>query len=99
MARNTQKPSIRGGEPVSQDRIRTERSYCRICAANCGVLVDVKGEQVVRVRGDRDHPRSRGYICPKGRALRELHHHPRRLERPLMSVDGSLQPTSWERCL
>ena len=31
------------------------------------------------VRGDRDHPISRGYLCPKGRALLEQHDHPDRL--------------------
>jgi anaerobic selenocysteine-containing dehydrogenase len=28
-----------------------------------------------------------------------MHHHPQRLERPLMKTGGSLQPTSWARCL
>ena len=79
--------------------VRTERSYCRICTAMCGIVVEVEGEQVVRVRGDRDHPVTHGYMCPKGRALPKMHHHPKRLERPLMRVAGSLQPTSWESCL
>ena len=79
--------------------VRTERSYCRICTAMCGIVVEVEGEQVVRVRGDRDHPVTHGYMCPKGRALPKMHHHPNRLERPLMKVAGSLQPTSWESCL
>jgi len=47
--------------------MRTERSYCRICTSQCGILVDLDGEQVVRVRGDKEHPISRGYTCPKGR--------------------------------
>jgi len=78
---------------------RTERSYCRICTSLCGIVVEVEGEQVVRVRGDRDHPVTHGYMCPKGRALAKMHHHPQRLERPLLKTGGSLQPTSWERCL
>jgi anaerobic selenocysteine-containing dehydrogenase len=77
----------------------TVRSYCRICTAQCGILVDVEDQQVVRVRGDKAHPVTHGYTCPKGRALGQLHHHPQRLERPLMKVDGILQPTSWGRCL
>ena len=51
------------------------------------------------MRGDRDHPLSHGYTCPKGRALPQMHHHPDRLERPLMRVDGALRPTTWEACL
>ena len=57
-------------------------SYCRICAAACGVLVAVDGDRVVGVRGDPDHPASKGYTCPKGRALAAFHHGPRRLDRP-----------------
>lgn len=86
--------------PMSESSIRTERSFCRICTAQCGILVDLDGEQVVRVRGDKEHPLSHGYTCPKGRALPQMHHHPQRIERPLMrTAAGSFEPTSWERCL
>jgi anaerobic selenocysteine-containing dehydrogenase len=78
---------------------RTVRSFCRVCTAVCGILVDVEGDQVVRVRGDHDHPLSRGYTCPKGRGLPQLHHHPARIERPHVRVDGVLHPTSWDACL
>ena len=61
---------------------RDELSYCRICAAACGIVVTVDGDRVVRVRGDEDHPVSRGYTCSKGRGLAAWHHSPRRLDRP-----------------
>lgn len=75
------------------------RSFCRICTSLCGILVDTEGEKVLRVHGDPDHPLSRGYTCPKGRALPQMHHHPDRLERPLMKKQGALQPVSWDECL
>jgi len=58
------------------------RSFCRICAAACGIVVTVDGDTVVRVRGDADHPVSRGYTCPKGRGLPAWHHGPDRLDHP-----------------
>lgn len=79
--------------------METVRSFCRICTSVCGILVDVEDDVVARVRGDQDHPFSRGYMCPKGRALPQLHHHPDRLERPRMRVNGELQDTTWEECL
>jgi anaerobic selenocysteine-containing dehydrogenase len=79
--------------------VRTIRSFCRVCTSVCGILVDVDGDEVIRVRGDRDHPLSRGYTCPKGRALPQTHHRPDRLEQPLIRVDGSLRPTTWDACL
>jgi anaerobic selenocysteine-containing dehydrogenase len=79
--------------------VETIRSFCRVCTSVCGILVDVDGDQVLRVRGDQDHPFSHGYTCAKGRALPQLHHHPDRLERPQMRVDGRLQDTTWDACL
>lgn len=79
--------------------MQTVRSFCRVCTSVCGILVDVDGDDVIRVRGDQDHPFSQGYTCAKGRALPLLHHHPDRLERPQMRIDGRLQDTTWDACL
>src|SRR6476660_2018575 len=57
-------------------------SFCRIGAALCGIVVKVDGDRVLEVRGDPDHPISRGYTCPKGRAIPSVHHHPDRLDAP-----------------
>ena len=76
--------------------IQTEhRTYCRICVAACGLLVTVEGDQVVGIKGDRAHPDSAGYTCPKGRALGPHHHDPNRLDEPL--VRGTA--TTWDACL
>lgn len=68
------------------------RTFCRICAATCGIIVTVEdgpGEpRVTHVAGDRDHPASQGYTCVKGRALPAFHHHPRRLEHPVVRHSG-----------
>ena len=77
----------------------TVRSFCRVCTSVCGILVEVDGDEVIAVHGDRDHPFSHGYTCPKGRALPQIHHHPDRLERPQMRVDGTLRDTTWDACL
>lgn len=85
---------------MSESVIRTERSYCRICTSQCGILIDIDGDAVVKVRGDRDHPVTHGYTCPKGRALGQVHHHPERIERPLMRrAEGALEAVSWDACL
>ena len=78
---------------------RTVRSYCRTCIATCGVLLELRGDRVVKVKGDPDHPISRGYTCPKGRAMGELHHHPQRLDEPMLRRGGDLEPTQWVELL
>ena len=77
--------------------VTQKKSYCRICTSNCGLIVDVDDDHVVKVRGDHDHPFTRGYTCPKGRALKQMHHDPNRIERPQMRVNGLLSDTTWER--
>jgi anaerobic selenocysteine-containing dehydrogenase len=74
---------------------RTVRSFCRICQAHCGILVELDGEQVVRVSGDPDHPLSQGYTCSKGRALGLAHHDPDGLRQP--ELHG--EPTTWDALL
>ena len=75
------------------------KSYCRVCGSGCGILVQTDGQQVIRVRADEDHPVSRGYTCPKGRALGIDHHRAERLEVPLIREHGELRPTSWDHVL
>ncbi len=70
-------------------------SYCRICAAACGIVVTVDGSRVRQVRGDADHPVSRGYTCSKGRALPEWHHSEARLDSPRLQG----RPASWDDVL
>jgi len=65
--------------------VTEQHSFCRICAAACGIVVETNGQQVARIRGDKDHPISRGYTCEKGRALPEWHHGPHRLDRPRLN--------------
>lgn len=58
---------------------RVARSVCPYCAVGCGQKVYVKDEQVVQIEGDPDSPISRGRLCPKGSASRNLVTSPLRL--------------------
>jgi anaerobic selenocysteine-containing dehydrogenase len=68
-----------------------------LCEAGCGLelAVDATGS-VTRIRGDRDDVFSKGYLCPKGTALRHLHDDPDRLRQPLVRRDGRHVPVSWD---
>lgn len=70
-------------------------SACRLCPAFCGMVLEVDGSTVISARGDREHPISRGYLCPKGRSAGEFHHHPDRLDSP--TVDGG--QSTWDATL
>lgn len=78
---------------------RDVRSFCRYCEALCGVIVAVEGDRVLSVRGDAEHPISRGYTCPKGRSLPAHHHAPDRLDRPRTLRDGQSAEPGWDAVL
>ena len=51
---------------------RVVPSVCPYCAVGCGQRIYVKDEQVIQVEGDPDSPVSRGRLCPKGSATKQL---------------------------
>ena len=48
------------------------RSVCPYCAVGCGQRVFHKDGKVVQIEGDPDSPISRGRLCPKGSASKNL---------------------------
>ncbi len=52
---------------------------CPLCEAACGLRIETEAGRVTRIRGAEDDPFSRGYLCPKAVALKELHEDPDRL--------------------
>jgi anaerobic selenocysteine-containing dehydrogenase len=75
---------------------------CPLCEAMCGLEVRVDDDRVMSVRPDHDDVWSKGYICPKGAALGDLHHDPDRLRSPLVRDGASWREVPWpdafDRC-
>ncbi|MBV9737807.1 MAG: dehydrogenase [Candidatus Eremiobacteraeota bacterium] len=65
-------------EPRTKSADRIVKSICPYCAVGCGQNVYVKDERIIQIEGDPDSPISRGRLCPKGSATRELVQSPRR---------------------
>jgi formate dehydrogenase major subunit len=66
---------------TSADRVA--RSVCPYCAVGCGQQVYVKNEKVVQIEGDPHSPISRGRLCPKGSASKQLVTGPHREQKVL----------------
>ncbi|MNU48166.1 Nitrate reductase [compost metagenome] len=49
--------------------VREVASVCCYCGTGCGVRVQARGNAVLSVRGDEQHPANRGKLCSKGLAL------------------------------
>jgi anaerobic selenocysteine-containing dehydrogenase len=63
---------------------RTVFRTCPLCEATCGLEIEIKDGAVKRIRGDREDVFSKGFICPKGSTLKQLHEDPDRLRKPLI---------------
>ena len=75
---------------------RVHYHACTLCEATCGLEIRTRGREVVAIRGDAEDVFSRGFICPKGYALKELDADPDRVRTPLIKRNGRFEPASWD---
>jgi len=69
---------------------------CNLCEAICGLEIKIDGPSIVSIRGDAADPFSRGHICPKAVALKDIHEDPNRVRRPLRRIGSEWQEISWD---
>jgi anaerobic selenocysteine-containing dehydrogenase len=69
---------------------------CPLCESMCGLRIGVRNGHVTQIRPDEDDVWSRGYICPKGTTLGDLHHDPDRLRAPLVKRGGEFVEVGWD---
>lgn len=76
---------------------KTDVTACILCSRNCGLSVEIKDNQFLKIKGDPEHPFSQGYICQKAARLQHYQQHADRLTTPLKrQPDGSFQEVSWD---
>ncbi len=80
------------GDSMTETHLRT----CPLCEACCGLEITTDGDQVVRIRGDMSDPYSRGFICPKGSTLKQLHEDPDRLTEPVIRTGDGWKSVTWD---
>ncbi|HJR88815.1 MAG TPA: molybdopterin-dependent oxidoreductase [Aeromicrobium sp.] len=81
----------------------TQLAVCNLCEAICGLELTIEDGAVTGVRGNKEDPLSRGYICPKGVAIADIYSDPDRLRRPIRRVgsgpDATWEEISWDEAL
>jgi anaerobic selenocysteine-containing dehydrogenase len=77
---------------MSEKTFRT----CTLCEAMCGIVVESDNDRVLSIRGDDDDPFSRGHVCPKAVALKDLHEDGDRLRRPLIRDGEKRREVDWD---
>ncbi len=91
-------------DPIPAQAPTWHKSACNLCYINCGVELAIAGQgaeaRIVKVRGDRDNPRSQGYLCNKAQSIPSYVHHRDRLTSPLRRrADGSYEAIDWDTAI
>lgn len=62
----------------------------------CGIVVETRDATIVSIKGDPQDPFSRGHICPKALALKDVHEDPNRLRHPVKRTAEGWIRVSWD---
>ena len=82
----------------------TRRSVCALdCPDTCAVLVTIDGDKATKLRGDPQHPFTKGFLCAKVARYLEREYSPQRLLYPLRRTgrkgEGRFVQVSWDEAL
>ena len=75
---------------------KTHYRACNLCEAICGLEIKTQGDQILSIKGDKNDPLSRGYICPKGTAMQDIYTDPDRLRKPVKRQGDKWIEISWQ---
>ena len=69
---------------------------CNLCEAICGIVVQVENGHVTSISGDKNDPLSKGHICPKAYALKDIYEDADRLKLPMKRTPDGWKTISWD---
>ena len=68
---------------------------CNLCEAICGIEIKHENGVVLSIAGDRLDPFSRGHVCPKAVALKDVYEDANRLKMPVKRFGDDWREISW----
>ncbi len=91
----------RWGQDADLDRsaLQWHKSVCRFCGTGCGVQLGLRNERLVALRGDAEHPSTKGLVCAKALFLPKIVHSANRLTKPQIRRDGKLVDATWDEAM
>ncbi|HEX3546252.1 MAG TPA: molybdopterin-dependent oxidoreductase [Mycobacterium sp.] len=77
-----------------------QSTACILCECNCGIVVQLDGRTLAKIRGDKSHPASQGYTCNKALRLDHYQNNRSRLTSPMRRrQDGSYEEIDWDTAI
>jgi len=84
---------------ANSNNSKTHYRTCNLCEAMCGLEIKHEGTKILSIKGDKEDPFSKGYICPKATALQDLYEDPDRLRTPMERTEDGWKELSWPDAL
>lgn len=81
---------------MSTEKQQLVARTCPLCESTCGLILTIEGDRVLRTAGDEQDVFSRGYMCPKGATLGELHADRDWLRKPVVRDEAGFHEVSWD---
>ncbi|MBN1368313.1 MAG: (2Fe-2S)-binding protein [Dehalococcoidales bacterium] len=76
------------------------KTTCPYCGVGCSMILGVRNNKVVSVKGNREGASNQGKLCVKGRfGIPEFVNSPERLTTPLIKKNGKLEKASWDEAI
>ncbi|MBY2475606.1 molybdopterin-dependent oxidoreductase [Clostridioides difficile] len=69
------------------------------CHDCCKFNVYIKGNNIIKIEGDKNHPYTKGFICKKGLAHLDRLNHKERIETPMLKVNGVWKEISFDKAI
>ena len=87
-----------------EDQSRTHFGACpHDCPDTCAMIYEVEDEKLVSVKGNKEHPMTRGTLCVKVKDYEKRHYHPDRLLYPHKRIgkkgEKKFERISWEEAI
>lgn len=71
----------------------------RDCPDVCALEATIEGGRLVALKGVKDDPVTKGFLCPRTTRFVERQHAPDRIRTPLLKVNGEWEPITWDDAL
>ncbi|MBV5298304.1 MAG: molybdopterin-dependent oxidoreductase [Rhodoferax sp.] len=77
-----------------------KKTACIICSLNCGLDIKTDGKRITKIRGDKSHPISQGYICEKSQRMDFYQNGADRIDSPKRrKPDGNYENIDWDTAI
>lgn len=75
-------------------------SCTRDCPGGCSIIAEVEKEKPVKLKGNPDHDKTQGYICPNmSNYIKDVQDNPNRIIYPLLKEKNGWKRINWENAL